>query len=142
VVGFYDSFLAWTGETEAPPEVARPQALLWEGPGAGEARAEREPPLDTLARQFVADPDGADKALRHVDQVADDDPYLALTQVTALTAIVNHAASREAGLAKRLSDFIQKLKGTLDKIKQAVGAASYTISVGFPISVSVAVTFH
>ena len=39
-------------------------------------------------------------------------------------------------------DYIKKLKGTLDKIKRAVSTASYTITVGFPISVSIGVTFQ
>ncbi len=95
-----------------------------------------------LTAQFIADPGGADKAFQHVDDIADGDPYRALTQVTTLTAIVNNAASKAGRLTTRLADYIQKLKGTLDKIKKAVSAASYTISVGFPISVSIAVTFQ
>ena len=141
-MGFYDSFMAWTGDTDDSGESSALWALRSERRAPGEPRSEGPTPFDALTAEFIADPDGADEAFQRVDDVADQDPYLALAQATTLTAIVNNAATTTGRLTKRLSDYIKKLKGTLDKIKHAVGGASYTITVGFPISVSIGVTFQ
>jgi hypothetical protein len=133
---------SWTGETDDSVEFSRRQAFRSEWRALDEAGPDRATPFDTLTAAFIADPEGADKAFQHVDDGAEHDPHLALTQVTTLTAIVNNAASKAGRLTKRLSDYIKKLKGTLDKIKRAVQAASYTITVGFQISVSIGVTFQ
>ena len=142
-MGFYDSFMTWTGEagTSGDPSPPRaPRASLLAGPERSFER--HHPSFDKLTDEFIADPDGADRAFKHVADIADQDPYLALTHVTTLTAIVNHATTKTDPITARLADYIQKLKGVLDKIKQAVSAASYTITVGFPITVSISVTFH
>jgi hypothetical protein len=140
-VGFYDGFMAWTNDSDESAESSARWALhsAWRTPGEPQSNPT---PFDALTAEFVADPDGVDKAFQHVDAVADQDPYLALAQVTTLTALFNNAATTTARLTRRLSDYIKKLKGTLDKIKRAVSAASYTVTVGFPFAVSIGVTFQ
>ena len=133
--------MAWTGDTDDSVESSALRALRSEWRAPDEPRSDGPTPFDALTAEFIADPDGADRAFQHVDDVADQDPYLALTQATTLTAIVNNAATRTGRLSQRLGDYIKKLQGTLDKIKRAVSAASYTITVGFPINVSIGVTF-
>ena len=141
-MGFYDSFLAWTDDTNDSPESSALSAFRSEWPAPEEGRPDPATRFEALTAEFIADPDGANAAFQHVDNVADDDPYLALTQAVTLTAIVNNAATTIGRLTKRLSDYIKRLRAALDKIKRALSAASYTITVAFPINVSIGMTFQ
>jgi hypothetical protein len=92
-----------------------------------------------------------------LDSIDTTNPQAALTQVWANVASVNADALKADavkagrgkqedlifdGLADRLQDWLNKLVEKLQAIaRSAVGAMSFTVSVGTPFNVSVAVTF-
>ncbi|HTX07590.1 MAG TPA: hypothetical protein VME22_03205 [Solirubrobacteraceae bacterium] len=73
-VGFFDSFRAWTDDTNEQLEFSRLHAFRSEWRAPDEGRADRAAPFDALTAEFIADPDGADEAFQYVDAIADSDP--------------------------------------------------------------------
>jgi hypothetical protein len=127
-MGFYETFMELT-EDDALPR----QAAMYPEPEEGT--------LDHLSHLFIQDPGGVDTAFDQIEQTVNSDPYLALTQCSLISGVITTAASKALNLTKRLSNAISRLQTIVAGIVQKVNATSFTITVGFPVSVSIGVTW-
>ena len=119
-MGFYDSFIDWTGETGSSSQLFRSQSPRVEVRGGGRPPRPGMPfdtvePFDTLTDEFIADPRRRRRGLSPRRRHRGRRPISSDAQVTTLTAIVNNAASKTGRLTKRLAEYIEKLKGTLKR---------------------------
>ena len=105
------------------------------------AYPEPEKDLDHLSHLFIQDPGGVDAAFDQIEQTVNSDPYLALTQCSLISGVISTAASKALNLTKRLSNAISRLQTIVAGIVQQVKATSFTITVCFPVAVSIGVTW-
>lgn len=71
----------------------------------------------------------------------DSDRFFALAECSLMARVVTNAGRKAQRLANRLSDAIGRLQEIVAAIVKKVRASSFTITVGFPIAVSIAVTW-
>lgn len=127
-MGFYETFMELTEDTAMPQ-----RAAVYPEP--------EEVTLDHLSYLFIEDPGGVDAAFDQIEQTVDSDPYLAFTQCSLISGVITTAATKALNLTKRLSNAISRLQKIVAGIVQQVNAKSFTITVGFPVSVSIGVTW-
>jgi hypothetical protein len=127
-MGFYESFIDWTSMESS-----------FYGSESGVPDAES--PFDNLGTLFIEDPEGVDRVFDEVEAISTSDPFLALAQCSLLAGVINTAAGKAQRLTKRLSNAISRLQKILAGTKTTLGFTSFTITVGFPISVSIGVTW-
>ena len=127
-MGFYETFMEVTEDAAVPL-----RAATYPAPEEGT--------LDHLSHLFIQDPSGVDAAFDQIEQTLNSDPYLALTQCSLISGVITTAATKALNLTKRLGNAISRLQTIVAAIVKQVKATSFTITVGFPVSVSIGVTW-
>ncbi|MGO8860901.1 MAG: hypothetical protein ACLQRH_09060 [Acidimicrobiales bacterium] len=127
-MSFYDTFMELTEDVAVPQ-----RAAAYPEPEEGT--------LDHLSNLFIEDPGGVDAALDQIEQTVNSDPYLAFTQCSLISGVITTAATKALNLTKQVSTAIRRLQKIVAGIVQKVKATSFTITVGFPVSVSIGVTW-
>jgi len=70
------------------------------------------------------------------------DAYIRLTAcITFLNMASQQHPTRQPAIIQRLLNWIQKIKGAIDKIVKGIGGSGYSIGVSAPFGISISVSF-
>jgi len=86
-----------------------------------------------------------DKEGSDIEELANKDTWNAWIRLTACITFLNMASqlypTKQSGIIQRLLNWIQKVKGAIDKIVKGIGGNGYSIGISAPFGVSISVSF-
>lgn len=83
-----------------------------------------------------------EEELAKVDALVNSDPEEAYLRLATNMSFLAAASQQKPSLISKLTGWLNQLKASLAKAAKGIGAASYSITVGFPFGVSVGVSFN
>jgi hypothetical protein len=83
-----------------------------------------------------------EKELEQIKELIEEDkPDSAFVAMLRLTSFLNAGAAKLPSIIGRLEKWINKIKSVLYSLAEKIGANGFSISAGFPIGVSVGLSF-
>jgi len=73
--------------------------------------------------------------------IEEDKPDSAFVAMLQLTSFLNAGAAKSPSIIRRLEKWINKIKSVLNSLAKKIGANGFSISAGFPIGISVGLSF-
>ena len=73
--------------------------------------------------------------------IEEDKPDSAFVAMLRLTSFLNAGAAKLPSIISRLEKWINKIKSVLNSLAKKIGANGFSISAGFPIGVSIGLSF-
>ena len=141
----FDQFVSGADVVSPPDD---PPMAMMTTPTAGSPRPRRAPArksptaaLDTLAKALDADVDDAEEVLAGLETMAIDKPHTALTRLADFGEVLKRVAKRTGGLSDKFSGIIERFHSVARAIAIAFQAASFSISINLPWSITVGFTF-
>lgn len=85
--------------------------------------------------------DFMESSLKDADSFTDSNPSEAYSRVMKLANVSGHMARKKPALVELLGHYVEKFVDIMNKVKKALGAVSFTITVSFPFDMSISLTF-
>lgn len=85
--------------------------------------------------------DFIETSLEEAEAISDSSPSDAYGKVLKLASVGSHTARRKPALVELLSHYVEKFISIMEKVKKALGAVSFSISVSFPFDMFIGLTF-
>ncbi|GAH27620.1 unnamed protein product, partial [marine sediment metagenome] len=83
-----------------------------------------------------------EKELEQIKKLIEEDkPDFAFVAMLRLTSFLNAGAAKLPSIISRLEKWINKIKLVLNSLAKKIGADGFSISAGFPVGVSVGLSF-
>lgn len=82
-----------------------------------------------------------ESSLKDADSFTDSNPSEAYSRVVKLANVSAHMARKKPALVELLGHYVEKFVAIMEKVKKALGAVSFTITVSFPFDMSISLTF-
>ncbi len=82
-----------------------------------------------------------ESSLAEAEGSSDSDPAGAYSKVLKLANVGAHAARKKPELVEMLGHFVGRFVTVMEKVKKALGAVSFTLTVSFPFDMSISLTF-
>ena len=73
--------------------------------------------------------------------IEENKPDSAFVAMLRLTSFLNAGAAKSPSIIRRLEKWINKIKSVLNSLAKKIGANGFSISAGFPIGISVGLSF-
>jgi len=73
--------------------------------------------------------------------IEEDKPDSAFVAMLRLTSFLNAGAAKLPSIISRLEKWINEIKSVLNSLAERIGADGFSISAGFPIGVSIGLSF-
>ena len=80
--------------------------------------------------------------LEYIETLTQTDPYKALGELTLLISFINLNSLQYHPIINKLQNWISKIKDQAEKVARALFANGYSIGVGFPIGISVNLSYN
>ncbi len=85
--------------------------------------------------------DFVDTSLSDADSLSESNPAEAYSRVVKIANVAGHLARKKPALVDLLEHYVDKFISVMTKVKKALGAVSFTISVSFPFDLGISLTF-
>lgn len=82
-----------------------------------------------------------EKTLKEIEDISMSDAKEAYGKLIRLAGVGSHAAGRKHELVELFGHYVDHFSKIMEKVRIALGAASYTISVSFPFDMGISLTF-
>lgn len=80
-------------------------------------------------------------SLKEAEGLLDSAPSYAYGKVLKLANVSSHAARRKPALVELLGHYVERFIGIMQKVKKALGAVSFSITVSFPFDLYISLSF-
>lgn len=80
-------------------------------------------------------------SLKDAESFSESDPAGAYSKVLKLADVGGHVARKKPALVELLGHYVGRFIAVMEKVKKALGAVSFTITVSFPFDMSISLTF-
>ncbi len=127
-------FLMTVGASEQP--ASEVYSLLEEWEIKGEMTIYMAQVINEDIDQFMEEELGRIERL-----IEEDKPDSAFVAMLRLTSFLNAGAAKSPSIIRRLEKWINKIKSVLNSLAKKIGANGFSISAGFPIGISVGLSF-
>lgn len=85
--------------------------------------------------------DFMETSLSDADSLSESNPTEAYSRVVKVANVTGHLARKKPALVGLLEHYVDKFIEVMNKVKKALGAVSFTISVSFPFDLGISLTF-
>lgn len=96
-----------------------------------------------IVEQALDELEGEGEKVRHLAQSGEYwDAWIRLTAcITFLNVASQQHPTRQPAIIQRLLNWIQKIKGAINKIVKGIGGSGYSLGVSAPFGISISVSF-